>query len=101
MEKYLNKFIPIKHLIYIVQEYSRETYTFLSELIHTTTGLYHNFNSILYYENYVISYRKFIQKSNDDMYYIHYFKSDKNWGVRSSKFTLNKRSRRKINRKRR
>jgi hypothetical protein len=31
MEKYLSELINNKHLIYIIQEYSREKYTFLEE----------------------------------------------------------------------
>jgi hypothetical protein len=36
MDRILNKVISNKHLIYIIQEYSRKEYTFLKELIEKT-----------------------------------------------------------------
>lgn len=36
MERLFPHLIPNKHIIYIIQEYLREEYTFLSELSHTT-----------------------------------------------------------------
>lgn len=63
MEKYLDKFILVKHLIYIIQEYCREKYSFLHELKNNTYTLYYDFNTILYYEHYTINFRKIIPKT--------------------------------------
>lgn len=57
MEKILNKLISNKHLIYIIQEYSRDHYTFLEDLETETNILYYQLESHIYYENFRIERR--------------------------------------------
>jgi hypothetical protein len=71
MEKKLNKLFS-KHLIYIIQEYSREEYTFLKELKNSTQWLkiecdryyfYDNMTRNLLYNNRILKYKSQIYYS--------------------------------------
>jgi hypothetical protein len=52
MEKLLLNSIKNKHLIYIIQEYMREEYSFLDQLSISTGLVRHDVNVWIYYNNY-------------------------------------------------
>jgi hypothetical protein len=56
METYLNKVISSKHLLYIIQEYLREKYTFHNELLEKTKHLLLCSGSNYFYDKYSVSF---------------------------------------------
>lgn len=54
MERIFLNIIPIKDLVYIIQEYMRENYTFLNELLENTKMLKLDSHHWIYYNKYAI-----------------------------------------------
>lgn len=83
MERLLSNLIPVKHVLYIIQEYMREKYVFLNELLNKTSLLKYDSDHYFTYEDYCICIEPInnyiIRGTKINHSYCYSNKSDNSW----------------------